>query len=67
MEKACNNISQLFQYSGMNPIRLHILMCIQLEQQLLNKFSISWKFVISPAMVLKHRAAEATTGIKVKT
>ncbi|KAK4807110.1 hypothetical protein QYF61_018451 [Mycteria americana] len=55
-EGSHDDIGQLFQYPGMNPIRPHRLMCIQLEQQVSNKFRIGWEFIIPPVMVFQHRA-----------
>ncbi|KAK4806181.1 hypothetical protein QYF61_001104 [Mycteria americana] len=55
-ERSHNSIGQLFQYPGMNPIGPHRLMCIQLEQQVSNKFRVGWEFIIPPVMVFQHRA-----------
>ncbi|KAK4810613.1 hypothetical protein QYF61_007350, partial [Mycteria americana] len=55
-ESSCDGISQLFQYPGMKPIGPHRLMCIQLEQQVSNKFRVGWEFIIPPVTVLQHRA-----------
>ncbi|KAK4825448.1 hypothetical protein QYF61_027603 [Mycteria americana] len=63
-ERSRDNIGQLFQYPGMNPQRL---MCIQVEQQVPNKFRVSWEFIIPPVTVFQHRALGVPgpiTGVK---
>lgn len=37
---SCNDISQLFQHPGKNPIKLYRLMDTQLEQQIPHMFSL---------------------------
>ena len=41
-----SNIGQLFQHPVMNPIGPHRFMCLQLEQQVSNKFMVGWQFII---------------------
>ncbi|KAK4810966.1 hypothetical protein QYF61_014438 [Mycteria americana] len=43
------------KYPGMNAIRPHRLMRIQLEQQVLNKFRVGWEFIIPPVTVFQQR------------
>lgn len=55
-ETSHNDISQLFQYPGTNPITLHRLVCIQLEQQVPHKFRVSITYVVSQLMADKLKS-----------
>ncbi|KAJ7419583.1 hypothetical protein BTVI_24832 [Pitangus sulphuratus] len=55
-QRFCNDISQLFEDSGMNPIRPHRLLVIQLEQHMPHNFKVNWELIILTVMVLQLRA-----------
>ncbi|TRZ08196.1 hypothetical protein HGM15179_018912 [Zosterops borbonicus] len=52
IERPSDEISQLLQYSWMNPIRPYRLIGIQMEQ-IPHKFRITWELIILTAMVLQ--------------
>ena len=51
LKNNCDNsyIRQFFQY----PTSLYILICIQLEQQILHKIGVSWGFIVTTVMVFQ--------------
>lgn len=49
------DISQLFEYSQLNPIKLQKLIRIQLKQQIPHKLRINRELIILTAMVLQLR------------
>lgn len=44
-EKYHDDIRQLFEYAGINPIEHHRFICIQMEQQIIHKFRVGWEFI----------------------
>ncbi|KAJ7420083.1 hypothetical protein WISP_50248 [Willisornis vidua] len=54
-ERFCDDISQQFEDTGMNPIRPHRLVGIHLEQQILHNFRVSWELIILAVMALQLR------------
>ncbi|KAJ7398003.1 hypothetical protein BTVI_129003 [Pitangus sulphuratus] len=55
-ERLCDDISQLFEDSGMNPIKLHRFVGIHLEEQILHKFRVDLELIILTVMALQLRA-----------
>ncbi|KAJ7424495.1 hypothetical protein WISP_28397 [Willisornis vidua] len=55
-ERFCDDISQLFEDSEMNPIRPYRPVGIQLEQQISHSFRVDWELIILTVMILQLRA-----------
>jgi len=51
----------------MNPIVPHGLVCIQLEQQIPQKFRVGWEFIITAVIILYLRAHHQGLKVEVET
>ena len=51
-----DDIGQLSEHLGMNPIWTYRLLWIEVEQQILHMFRVGWEFIIPTVIVLQIRA-----------
>jgi len=60
---SCSAFDQLSEYSDVNPIGPHGLICIKMEQEVPHKFSFNCELIVTAAVVLQLSTPGVTEAI----